>query len=188
MSGGEAERDSAPASGRTPVGVQVWERIEAAVWRVVRRSVAPAERDEIAQQIFLRILENIHALRDRERLDAWATRVAVNIVWSTLRTRKRWRRLVVPADDAEIELASYVVDFEVRERIAAAFSALDTLPPRQRRLLEERWLDDKRATDVAAREHCSATTAKRRLREAQRLLNAAFERNAHLRSKRARPR
>lgn len=188
MNGGEAERRSAPTSERAPVAAHVWKRVEAAVRRVVRRSVAAADREDIAQQIYLQILENIQALRDWERIDAWATRVAVNAVWSTLRSRQRWRKLVVPSDDAAVDLAYYAVDFEVRERIAAVFAALELLPPRQRRLLEERWLDDKGATHVAASEQISPTTAKRRLREAQRLLNSLVERNPHLRSKAPRSR
>ncbi len=183
MKGGEAERASASPSERAPVSDPVWKRIEAAVSRVLRRRVTPGEREELAQQIYLQILESIHSLRDWDRVDAWATRVALNTVWSTLRTRKRWRRLVVPSEDADVERAFYAVDFEVRERIAAVFAALETLPPHHRRLLEERWLDDKGATLVAASERYSATTAKRRLREAQRLLNAVVERNARARPK-----
>jgi RNA polymerase sigma factor (sigma-70 family) len=188
MNGGDAERRAAPASERAPVSAPVWKRIEAAVRRVVRRTVAASEREEIAQQIYLQILENIQKVRDSERIDAWATRVAVNAVWSTLRSRQRWRKLVVPSDDPDIELAFYAVDFEVRERVASVFSALEMLSPRYRRLLEERWLDDKGATHVAESERISPTTAKRRLRKAQRLLNAVIERNTHLRSKAQRSR
>jgi DNA-directed RNA polymerase specialized sigma24 family protein len=72
-----------------------------------------SERDDLAHEIFLRILLRADQLRDRSRLQPWAARLAVNAVKNEFRRRKlrRWLSL----DAAEERSPSYHPDFEGRE-------------------------------------------------------------------------
>jgi RNA polymerase sigma factor (sigma-70 family) len=178
MSDERGRRRTTDGSIRLPVGSDVWNAIESTVRRIVRRAVRHTERDEMAQQIFLQILEKFSEVRDPDRVEGWAARVATNMVWNSYRKRKRWQRLVVATEDGELEGFADNIDFEARERIAMAFSVWPKLSAQHRDLLEEHWLDEHGVTQIAARHRCSPSTAKRRLRAAQRrfdlLIGASF--------------
>jgi RNA polymerase sigma-70 factor (ECF subfamily) len=160
---------------RVPIGNDAWKAIEHTVRRIVRKAVSHTERDEIAQQIFLQILEKLSEVRDPGRIEGWAARVATNMIWNDYRKRKRWHRLVVASEDGELDAFADSVDFEARERIAMVYSVWPKLPPRHRELLEQHWLDEHGVTQIAARHHCSPSTAKRRLRAAQRKMGLLLD-------------
>lgn len=88
------------------------------------------EAEDIAQEAFLRFHKHFSSIYPEKR-KAWLFRVAVNLGYTTLQTRKRHRnwsqRQVLLAQDAE-RTPSTVSRMDVRE-------ALDTLPVRQAKLL-----------------------------------------------------
>lgn len=147
------------------MSADVWKAVELAVKRVVRRMIRDDEREDISQEIFLTILESLRTVRDHDRIEGWASRVATNWVVNTFRKRARWRRLIVPNDDADVAVEG--PDYETRERLALAYSAFEKLSTAQRRVLEQRWFDEVPAERMAIREACSPRTAKRRVARAQ---------------------
>jgi hypothetical protein len=72
------------------------------------------DHDDLAHEIFLRILKNAGTLRDPSRLEAWAARVTVNAVKNEFRRRKLLRMFSF-GYDAEHDSRGYHPDFEGRE-------------------------------------------------------------------------
>lgn len=124
-----------------------------------------SERDDLAHEIFLRILQSAHQLRDRSRLEPWAARLAVNAVKNEFRRRKlrRWFSL-----DAEDERSpSYHPDFEGREVLLHTYEVLAKLPPRERVPLTLHLVGQRSIEDIALATDCSTRTVKRRLQAAR---------------------
>jgi RNA polymerase sigma-70 factor, ECF subfamily len=119
------------------------------------------ERDDLAHEIFLRILQNVQKLRDRSRLQAWAARLAVNAVKNEFRRRKLRRWLSLDADDERSP--SYHPDFEGREVLLHTYDVLAKLPPRERLPLTLRLVGQRPIEEIALVTGCSSRTVKRRL-------------------------
>lgn len=130
------------------------------------------ERDDLAHEIFLRILQNAHQLRDRSRLEAWAARLAVNAVKNEFRRRKLRRWFSLDADDERSP--SYHPDFEGREVLLHTYEVLAKLPPRERVPLTLHLVAQQAIDEIALETSCSSRTVKRRLQAArQRFLRLA---------------
>lgn len=123
------------------------------------------ERDDLAHEIFLRILQNAHQLRDRSRLEPWAARLAVNAVKNEFRRRKLRRWLSFDADDERAP--SYHSDFDGREVLLRTYQVLAKLPPRERIPLTLHLIGQQPIEDLAIATNCSARTVKRRLQAAR---------------------
>lgn len=123
------------------------------------------ERDDLAHEIFLRILQNAHQLRDRSRLQAWAARLAVNAVKNEFRRRKLRRWFSLDADDERSP--SYHPDFEGREVLLRTYEVLAKLPARERVPLTLHLVGQQAIEEIAIAENCSARTVKRRLQAAR---------------------
>jgi RNA polymerase sigma-70 factor, ECF subfamily len=124
-----------------------------------------AERDDLAHEIFLRILQNAHQLRDRSRLQAWAARLAINAVKNEFRRRKLRRWLSLSADDEQTP--SYHPDFEGREVLLHTYAVLAKLPERERLPLTLHLVGQQSVEEIALATDCSTRTIKRRLRAAR---------------------
>lgn len=147
------------------------EELYAAVAPVINRLLwtllgPDPERDDLAHEIFLRILQNAHQLRDRSRLEAWAARLTVNAVKNEFRRRKLRRWFSLDADDARSP--SYHPDFEGREVLLRTYEVLAKLPARERVPLTLHLVGQQPIEEIAIAENCSARTVKRRLQAARR--------------------
>lgn len=123
------------------------------------------ERDDLAHEIFLRIWQNAHQLRDRSRLEPWAARLAINAVKNEFRRRKLRRWFSLDADDERSP--SYHPDFEGREVLLHTYEVLAKLPPRERIPLTLHLLGQQSIEAIASATDCSARTVKRRLQAAR---------------------
>jgi RNA polymerase sigma-70 factor, ECF subfamily len=123
------------------------------------------ERDDLAHEIFLRIMQSAHQLRDRSRLEPWAARLAVNAVKNEFRRRKLRRWLSLDADDERSP--SYHPDFEGREVLLHTYAVLAKLPPRERVPLTLYLVGQQPIEEIALATSCSSRTVKRRLQAAR---------------------
>lgn len=126
-----------------------------------------ADLADIVQEVFVRVMERIHQLRDPGALKSWIASVAVFAARGHIRRRRRWRWIsfLAPADipDAPATTASP----ESHSLVKSTYRVLDTLPENERLAFSLRFIAEMELTEVAAACDCSLATIKRRLRRAE---------------------
>lgn len=78
----------------------VWGELSARLRPFVARRVAPADVDDVVQEIFLRVQTNLGALRDGERFGPWVYQIARHVIADQRRARSR-HPLVLAAESDE---------------------------------------------------------------------------------------
>lgn len=143
----EAEVDvamlvAAAADGDEGAWGEIVERYTPLLVRVILAyRLAPAERDDVAQTVWLRLVEHLGALREPRALPAWIVTTArhesLRAVRRLDRTRPQdlhdeaWSARLATTDDT----GDYDDELERAERHAALLEAFAALTLRQRRLL-----------------------------------------------------
>ena len=112
--------------------------------------------EDLVQEAFLRFVGRLHHLRDPEAFDAYLRRTIVNLFSSHLRRLRLERRALVRQRSAGRPEQR---DRDVAER-DAMWSALQTLPPRQRVALVLRYYEDLSERETAEVLGCSVGAAK----------------------------
>jgi RNA polymerase sigma factor (sigma-70 family) len=131
------------------------------------------DRDDIAHDIFIKIIRGAERVRDPARLEGWAATVAMNSIRNEFRRRKLRRFLAFdPTDDTDAP--SHHPDFEGRELLLRTQRLLEALPTDERIPLTLRLMDQARAEEIARVCGYSVRSAKRRLQAAK----ARFARRA----------
>lgn len=120
------------------------------------RRIVPADAEDIAQETFARLFQNVHRVRD---LRAWLYTVAMNLARSRLR-----RSPPIP-----VRTAADTSD--LRESIDAA---IETLPEKARVAFVLREVAGLTTHEVAEAEGCSEEAVRQRLTEARRKLREAL--------------
>lgn len=108
------------------------------VHRIARaHRLSEADAADVAQTVWLRLLQHIHRLRDPARVGGWVATTARN---ESLRLLRQAGRVRLVDDDALFETVGAEVDpapaVESVDRDAVLRTALDALPPRQRAVLD----------------------------------------------------
>ena len=116
----------------------------------VRYGLTPPEVDDVGQEVFLALAQNLHTIEDPERLPGWLVTTARRITWRTLQRRRveeslddqeseeqtgSLRHLVAPAPTADELLTVWN-----RQKMLA--QAMERLQPRCQRLLTLLFLAD----------------------------------------------
>lgn len=96
-------------AGAAPAATTLWEQFAAPLRAFVgRRAPAGVDRDDVVQDVFVRIQEQLPKLRDTDRVDAWIFQIARNVIADAFRGRGRRDALAersahetgpAPADD-----------------------------------------------------------------------------------------
>jgi RNA polymerase sigma-70 factor (ECF subfamily) len=142
----------------------LYERLAPIVNRLIWTVLGPdPERDDLAHEIFIRILRGAAKVRDASRLEGWAARVTTNAIKNEFRRRKlrRWFSLEMNEDP---EALHYHPDFEGREVLLRTYKTLERLPARERLAFSLRLLEQASAEEIARVCGCSLRTIKRRLK------------------------
>lgn len=126
-----------------------------------------ADLADIVQDVFVRVMERIHQLRDPAALKGWIASVAVFTARGHIRRRRRWRwiRFLAPADIPETPAAT--ASPESHALVNSTYRVLDTLPENERLAFSLRFVAEMELTEVAAACGCSLATIKRRLARAE---------------------
>jgi RNA polymerase sigma-70 factor, ECF subfamily len=157
-----AEPAPEPASDEAASSEDLYAALAPLVNKLLWTLLGPdSERDDLAHEIFLRILQNAHHVRDPTRLQAWAARLVVNAVKNEFRRRKLRRWFSLEAEDERAP--SYHPDFEGREVLLRTYGVLEKLPPRERLPLTLRLIGQQGVAEIASALGCSTRTVKRRL-------------------------
>ncbi len=136
------------------------ERLGPLVLRIVRahRPRRVAEED-LCQEVFMNVFASLERYRSTVPLEHWVSRVAVNVCVSaarreTARPELRWADLsTAEAAAAEVLLSDSADEAQPNDPDASAIlhRLLDTLPPRDRALMQWLGVKEQRVEDVAAR-------------------------------------
>jgi len=133
-------RDLVRAATRADDGA--WEalinRYAATIQRIARaHRLSDSDAADVAQTVWLRLLQHIGRLRDPERVGGWVATTARN---ECLRLCQQRGRVTLVDDNAVLEAMRAEVDppapVESDDRDAMLRDAVESLPPRQRSVLE----------------------------------------------------
>jgi RNA polymerase sigma-70 factor, ECF subfamily len=126
------------------------------------------ELDDLVQDTFVIALGAITDLRDPAAIKAWLARITVRLAIRRLRHR-RWRSLLhLDRDVSDYEaLAAPQATPEQRALVARIYRILDTLPAADRAAWVLRHVEGEQLQRIPDLCGCSLSTAQRRLRRAQ---------------------
>lgn len=135
--------------------------------RFVARRVPAHEVDDLVQEVFLKMQENADALRDDERVSAWAFRIARNAV----NDHHRRKREMVPLDEASEPSESESAPADVNEIVASWLGPmLPLLPAEYADALEQVELRGMSQKAYAELRGLSVSGAKSRVQRARKML------------------
>lgn len=142
-----------------------------------------ADLADIVQDVFVRVLEGAHRIREPSALRGWIASVAVFTARGHIRRRQRWRwlRFFAPADLPEPPAAA--AGQEGYLLLRATYQVLDSLQADQRVAFTLRFVAEMELTEVAAACGVSLATIKRRLNRAEAAFLAGAERDPLLRER-----
>ena len=142
------------------------------VWRYARRMAGADDvADDLAQDVWLRVLRGLPRLEDPARIRAWIFGIARRVLMDRLRAQ-----YAAPAL-ADVELDSIETapaDDDLRARVNEMEATLATLPAIERDVLALFYLDELSIADIATVTGVPAGTVKSRLFRARQLLRAAM--------------
>ena len=144
------------------------EKYEAHIERVVAGALGlDPDLADIIQDVFVRVLEGIHQLKDPAALRGWIGTLAVFTARGHIRRRRRWRwiRFLAPQDVPEMPAAPH--NPEASATMRAMYRVLDALPADERMVFTLRFMSELELTEVAAACRVSLATIKRRLARAE---------------------
>lgn len=128
------------------------------------------ELDEIVQDTFVALRDQLHELREPGHVRTWIVRVAVRLSRKRLERRRRRSRLLAWQPPPPFA-SDPAIDHELR----ALFEALATLPPDLRIPWTLHKMEGETLPRVAELCETSLATVKRRIAEAQRMLSRRLD-------------
>lgn len=138
------------------------------------------EVDDLLHEVFLRALEGVHDIEEPSRLRSWVTGIAVLTAREHIRkrTRRRWLFFVDDVPDRPAPSPSE----EVSEATWHTFDVLRSLDADERVIFSLRFIEGMEMADVAVACDLSLSTAKRRLKDAEKHFVARARRRPALRA------
>ncbi len=117
------------------------------------------DADEAAQKAFISVYRNLHRFEHASALKTWIFRIAINTAKNQVRDRSRREgdELVDRHADASAGAPERIEAEQQRQRVRRA---VETLPPRQREVVELRIEHELPFAEVAEVLGCSVNTAK----------------------------
>lgn len=138
---------------------------------------------DVVQEVFVRVMERVHQLRDPPALRNWIATIAVFTARGHIRKRRRgrWLSFFAPADMPEPVAQTSTAD--ERSLVTSTYRLLDALPAQERLAFSLRFIAEMELTEVAAACGVSLATVKRRLRNATRTFMEQAQRDPDLRAR-----
>jgi RNA polymerase sigma-70 factor, ECF subfamily len=136
------------------------------VRRYLRALLSGGDVDDHAQEVFARCFENLGRLRDPASLRSFIIGITLRLVGSERRRRRvrRWEVLTMTGDLPDQSRDD--ADIGVRQTVLRARDLFGKLRPESRLVLELRFIQEKKMSEVAATLGVSVATAKRQLARA----------------------
>jgi RNA polymerase sigma-70 factor (ECF subfamily) len=149
-----------------------------------RLGVAPADVEDVAQEVFLAVHKQLPNFEARSSLKTWLCGICRNKAYDHGRKASRRRRLLASAsaDDGGLTGEDPQQLLLLKERETLLHRALEKLPPEQREVYVLFEIEQLSMKEVAAAVRCELDTAYTRHRVARQRVQAAFERAAKSRA------
>jgi RNA polymerase sigma-70 factor (ECF subfamily) len=149
---------------------QLYDRHRTAIYRAARLITGDnATAEEILQETFLRAFKNIEKFHEDVSPAPWLYRVAVNLAYDSMTSRRRWMAAITNIVDwlvtPVLESPEQQVEtFELQELVREAIGRLDL---KQRTVLVLYYLQELSLTEIADILECPVGTVKSRLHYAR---------------------
>ena len=143
------------------------------VWRLLCASVPASEADDCFQETFIAALRAYPRLRRGSDLRAWVLTIAHRKALDAHRARARRALPVADVSERDTRTAARTAQPGETLRDAELWSAVGTLPERQRSAVVLRFLADLPHRDIANAIGCSEEAARRSLHEGLQKLREA---------------
>lgn len=157
-------------------------RVHPILARHVRRFVPDIDdRQDVLQEIWIRIFEHRAAYSGTGSFDGWAIRIAHRFclmrrreVAAVFRERVARYWALEVATESRPEREAVALALQIQELHDATIDAIMALPPRQRTSAIARWLAGRSIEEIAALLHVAPGTVKATLHHARKNLRAAL--------------
>ncbi|HMJ10167.1 MAG TPA: sigma-70 family RNA polymerase sigma factor [Polyangiaceae bacterium] len=130
--------------------------------------------DDTVQEVFLIAVRGHSSIRDAQAVRGWLARVTVRVARRRLRARRIRGFFGLDEASAYDRIADGAASPEQRALLTQVYAVLDRVPCDARVAWVLRHVEGERLEDVARLCGCSLATAKRRIAQAERLLDEAF--------------
>jgi RNA polymerase sigma-70 factor (ECF subfamily) len=141
-----------------------WTTFSPMVLRVLGRCLGSGpDRQDLLQEVFLRLFTRIRELRDQGALRTFVLNICLGVARNELRRRRRRRRLGLTETGTLPDLPTAAADFEARQALARCRRLLDGLSDDDRALFVLRYVEKMPLPEVAGALAWSHSKAKRRL-------------------------
>ena len=149
-------------------------QINRRVWHLLGTD---AEHDDLVQQVFMQLLDSIHALRNPDALGPWVNRVLVNTVSKELRyrTRRKWLSFVPELPERPSE-SSQERDLTLRQvqAVLQSMKAVDGM------VFVMRFVEDAKMEEIASSFSWSSAKTRRKVARAKEVFVKKAMRNPTL--------
>lgn len=166
-------------NGSTAAAGMFFDRYGSHVERLIWSLLGPEpEAEDVLHEIFVRALEGIESVEDPSRLKSWLTGITVYTAreWIRRRTRRRWLRFVEELPDSPMPVASE----EINEATRCTYDVLSSMSADDRVFFSLRFIEGMELSEVALACDVSVSTAKRRLKDAEKHFIARAKRHEAL--------
>lgn len=161
----------------TPAPPALWREVAGRLRPFIARRVAPADVDDVLQDVFLRMQRGLAGLRDEERFGPWVYRVARSAVVDHHRAAARHGVVDAEPDRVEVEAPAPDDEGDAVAREVATYVAwfVAMLPSPYREALTLTELEGLTQKQAAAMLGISVSGLKSRVQRGRRQLRAALE-------------
>ena len=149
-------------------------QINRRVWHLLGTDI---DHDDLVQQVFVQLLDSIHALRNPDALGPWINRVLVNTVSKELRyrTRRKWLSFVPEIPERPSD-STQERDLTVRQ-IQSVLQAMKTVDSM---VFVMRFVDDAKMEEIASSFNWSPAKTRRKVARAREVFIKKAMRNPML--------
>lgn len=154
---------------------EIWSKYAPVVLRLIRGYFGPgADRDDLAQEVFLRVFSRLDELRDPHALRGFIAGICLGVARNMSRRLRIRSVLRFSADDEELEILVPGLDDEARQVIRHLVRVLNAASAEDRSLFVCRYVEKWEMNDVAQAHGFSVGTAKRRVARMTSRIDAAM--------------
>ena len=151
---------------------EVWHRFAPMVLTTAERTLgSKAEAEDLAQEVFCRMLRNAKTLRDPDSLRSFIYSITVRALKSHLRYRRLRAWLSFQSPEQLVDLRHSTLDMESRDLLRKFYTLLDRLTPRARLVFILRRVETMTVEEIAATMDLSTSTVKRSMTQASNRLS-----------------